>query len=936
MKTWTAKVFETSRLKRKIYARGGRQMSRANPQQQGTAFESLLYELIQRIFTKDLRYTLLQHNLQPPGIQFGKDIQTRWRDQEGRESFWHFECKSHKKGVLNLKEVADKIVDIRRSAHPIHVWCLTLAHIEPGTPVDEHIASWNKDFSIPFRLTILSPQRHFIKKLFALYPDLYSQLYGTKSPPALDAKGRKERITEFKLFLTRETDQGRNKTAFSAEYRVLQPIQRVLHYERDNESPTVFRESFKPLGVDFGPVPPATNRRSGAVFVPPPWKRCFAQLAEGRRSRDILWAVSRASTGKTTFGLWLGYSWSLRRPDWAVFCLDAKQVPDPEKDVRAVSEDLARVGERQLFLILDNLHIWHQHARVILSELPPPNQSRKYVFLSRPQTEVEEILESQKKKYRGRIIEAGWGGQAYVRGVVRSYFRHVIKTKISTTRLERLVSQIFREFKDDLISTYYALEELRQKPRTLHAQVDSVLAADGSWREVRAKVLEVGSAPSEKLTALLAVAALSRFELSTKQRFLVEQLTIDEGALNSLVDQTLLSRHHFAEGDKAAGTSYLTYPHETAARVVLKACERYWDEVPRDARQKLGNSPGWPNKVLIEYSRYTDLDLESLIHRGYLSELPEVIGDCTEYIRDRYPLEIARLVELLAIRAGACRRRAGPGDLIMANTCLDEATRLLGDHYSLRRVTRGRLLYDRGMVWYYQNHPEAVQCFEEGINADRNAGRTIGALINEAQKWVVVARLTPLTYEQVDVRNIETTNVDKWIDARNNLRRTLVKFQREAGVPGQSKKPTADGLKRLALQWIANCQMHIAELSVDLEDDGEVPQLLRVAREIYESLGYIRTRRPVFEFIWGKYFLRRRDGKRARMHLKEAVSLFESGVRELERVTEVWVALGDAHWMLGQKKRAWDWYQRAATHSGEVANAFGKMLGEKRLNSLTV
>ena len=183
----------------------------AGSQQQGAEFEQVLLEFLERVLTSDLGYELLQNSLQAAGTQYGKDIQTRWRDAEGSEYFWHFECKSQKSGALHQREVLDKVLDVQLSAHRIQVWCLALAHVEPGNWLDERLTWANECLELPFFLDVLSPARGSIKKLFECHPDLYSRLYTDPPTRALDRAERERRLAAFAAFLRESTERGRRQ-----------------------------------------------------------------------------------------------------------------------------------------------------------------------------------------------------------------------------------------------------------------------------------------------------------------------------------------------------------------------------------------------------------------------------------------------------------------------------------------------------------------------------------------------------------------------------------------------------------------------------------------------------------------------------------------------------------------------------------------------------
>lgn len=156
------------------------------------------------LLEEDLGYTVVQLNQQPRGSQFGKDIQVRWRAGSGEARFWHFECKSHGGPTLPAKEVADKLLSLARSAHDINVWCLALSDAEPSAEIDELIAAAPKDLALDFGLTVLSPKRHFIRRLYACHPDLYRRQYGIEAM-SLTRTERARTVKEFATWLDEES-----------------------------------------------------------------------------------------------------------------------------------------------------------------------------------------------------------------------------------------------------------------------------------------------------------------------------------------------------------------------------------------------------------------------------------------------------------------------------------------------------------------------------------------------------------------------------------------------------------------------------------------------------------------------------------------------------------------------------------------------------------
>lgn len=171
---------------------------------QGQAFEDTFEALLRALLEADLGYTLIQLSQQPRGSQFGKDLQVRWRAETGEERFWHFECKSHGGPTLPAKEVADKLWSVARSAHEIDVWCLALSDSEPSAEMDELIAGAPASLALDFGLTVLSPKRHFIKRLYACHPALYRRQYGTEAMSLTRAE-RAHTVEEFAAWIEDES-----------------------------------------------------------------------------------------------------------------------------------------------------------------------------------------------------------------------------------------------------------------------------------------------------------------------------------------------------------------------------------------------------------------------------------------------------------------------------------------------------------------------------------------------------------------------------------------------------------------------------------------------------------------------------------------------------------------------------------------------------------
>jgi hypothetical protein len=168
-------------------------------------FEQCFSELLRRLIEDDLGWTVTKNRIQSPGNQFGKDIQLTWI-ADGREYKWHFECKSHRPGSsLRKEEVMPKLYDAWRSEHRIDVWCLALAHIEPGQALDEFFAAVPHMLELPFRISVLSSAEHNLPALFACHRDLFERVYPTSPRLTLRRETRQAYIDEFGRYLLEES-----------------------------------------------------------------------------------------------------------------------------------------------------------------------------------------------------------------------------------------------------------------------------------------------------------------------------------------------------------------------------------------------------------------------------------------------------------------------------------------------------------------------------------------------------------------------------------------------------------------------------------------------------------------------------------------------------------------------------------------------------------
>ncbi len=178
------------------------------PEALGDKFERTLGELIRRLLEDDLGLTVTDVVHQPRGAQGGKDVQVRWVNPDGKERFWHFECKNWNasRGVLPEKEIGDKILQEARSPHGIDVWCLALSENEPSKDIDDLINAAPANPGLDYAIAVLSPQRGGIRWLYACHRHLYEEQYGAP-PPGMTAKERKRHIERFAQWIELRSEE---------------------------------------------------------------------------------------------------------------------------------------------------------------------------------------------------------------------------------------------------------------------------------------------------------------------------------------------------------------------------------------------------------------------------------------------------------------------------------------------------------------------------------------------------------------------------------------------------------------------------------------------------------------------------------------------------------------------------------------------------------
>lgn len=349
---------------------------------QGQAFEDTFENLLRALLESDLGYTLIQLSQQPRGPQFGKDVQARWRTESGEERFWHFECKSHGGSTIPAKEVADKLWSIARSAHRIDVWCLALSDAEPSSEMDELIAAAPTDLALDFGLTVLSPKRHFIRRLYACHPALYRRQYGTE-PMSLTQAERAGTIEEFGEWLERESvaqktrttpqgwtritvrslaarsDDGRRARQYLRGLTLGCPWEAVVHgwsvHRPSAEEPLLRVARGSPPGLTYYWLVGAGGEGKSTVL-----RRVAWQLANEDPETILLWADDTAASA-------IPVGWLKALPDRTrvvLFVDETRQFLGPSN----VAEDVSwsESGKAIVLILADRGSGWRRHRNRIL------------------------------------------------------------------------------------------------------------------------------------------------------------------------------------------------------------------------------------------------------------------------------------------------------------------------------------------------------------------------------------------------------------------------------------------------------------------------------------------------------------------------------------------------------------------------------------------
>lgn len=288
---------------------------------QGRSFEDAFHDLWGRLIG-EIGWTMLQNRIQPPGAQFGKDIQTRFRTADGREFTWHIECKSHRPGSsLRKEELLPKLFDLWRSPHAVDVWCLALAHVEIGNPMNEMIAALKRDLNLPFEIVTLSSEENDIRGLFALEPDLAAAVYRDAETLLADGELRQQRLKAFRQFLLDASlvDRQPRDTA----WQLVAP-HRLPLIEDSPEFARAYLRGFEEGGWESVVYEWAVRRNETTGEL-------VTRFEEAPLGVSNVWLVGSAGEGKSTLLRQAALEVSERHPDalvlWAAAVLEPVRLP---------------------------------------------------------------------------------------------------------------------------------------------------------------------------------------------------------------------------------------------------------------------------------------------------------------------------------------------------------------------------------------------------------------------------------------------------------------------------------------------------------------------------------------------------------------------------------------------------------------------------------
>lgn len=152
-------------------------------QQLGTTLENATAALFRLMFADVAPDTLLRQRKQPPGLQFGHDLEFDWEEAGKPVVRCHVECKNLVSGV-STKEVAEKLVqeEFHHRVAPPDQWILISPHQDVSSELRAMLPAWEKAGKYPFGIRVWSPETE-VRAWFALEPAAYEEVYGQPPTP---------------------------------------------------------------------------------------------------------------------------------------------------------------------------------------------------------------------------------------------------------------------------------------------------------------------------------------------------------------------------------------------------------------------------------------------------------------------------------------------------------------------------------------------------------------------------------------------------------------------------------------------------------------------------------------------------------------------------------------------------------------------------------
>lgn len=154
-----------------------------NPQESGHMLERSVAELIRRLYGIDEAESLeVLENLhvQGSGIQFGFDVAFTYQDRFGVSTTCRVECKNYHNTRLRVEDIAPKLASLQHLGKKIDHWILISPHGQISNELAEMWKPWQESFRWePIRDIQLWTKEENVEELFALFPDLYEQYFGS-------------------------------------------------------------------------------------------------------------------------------------------------------------------------------------------------------------------------------------------------------------------------------------------------------------------------------------------------------------------------------------------------------------------------------------------------------------------------------------------------------------------------------------------------------------------------------------------------------------------------------------------------------------------------------------------------------------------------------------------------------------------------------------